>query len=153
MIYFFDTEFEDNGKTIELISIGVAEISGRTFYAEAAEYNREVAPEWLKQNVIPHLNGPVYPREEIARRLKTFMYLPTEIWGYFPSYDWVVLCQLFGTMMDLPKQWPMRPDDVRQLANQLQIGRLPEQTSVEHHALNDAVWTMKAYLWLKQMYR
>ena len=26
---------------------------------------------------------------------------------------------------------------------------LPKQESVEHHALNDAIWTKKAWEWLK----
>lgn len=33
------------------------------------------------------------------------------------DYDWVVLCQLYGTMMDLPKGWPMYCRDVKQLCD------------------------------------
>ena len=30
-----------------------------------------------------------------------------EFWGYYSDYDWVVTAQMFGTMMDIPKGWPM----------------------------------------------
>ena len=39
MRYFYDTEFIDNGRTIELISIGVAAEDGREYYAISTEFN------------------------------------------------------------------------------------------------------------------
>jgi hypothetical protein len=65
------------------------------------------------------------------------------------SYDWVVLCQLFGTMMDLPKGWPMYCRDVKQLADSLGNPKLPDQKTAEHHALSDAVWTQEAWQFLQ----
>ena len=41
MRYFYDTEFIDNGRIIDLISIGVAAEDGREFYAVSAE--RQIA--------------------------------------------------------------------------------------------------------------
>lgn len=35
--YFYDTEFIEDGKTIDLISIGVVCEDGREFYAESQE--------------------------------------------------------------------------------------------------------------------
>ncbi len=39
--YFYDTEFIDNGRTIELISIGVAAEDGREYYAISTEFDPE----------------------------------------------------------------------------------------------------------------
>jgi hypothetical protein len=37
-----------------------------------------------------------------------------EFYAYYADYDWVVFCQLFGTMMDLPKGFPMYCIDLKQ---------------------------------------
>jgi hypothetical protein len=75
-----------------------------------------------------------------------------EFWAYYGDYDWVVLCQLFGTMMDLPKGWPMMCMDLKQLAVHLGCSMLPPQYMTdfnpEHHALNDARWTKYAHDWV-----
>lgn len=61
MKYFLDTEFIENGQTIDLISIGiVAEPCGeqtepRTLYLQNAECRFEEASEWVWRNVYPHL--------------------------------------------------------------------------------------------------
>ncbi len=39
---------------------------------------------------------------------------PIEFNAYFADYDWVVFCSLFGTMMDLPKGFPMYCRDLKQ---------------------------------------
>jgi hypothetical protein len=36
--YFFDTEFDEDGKTIELISIGIKCADGREYYAVSREF-------------------------------------------------------------------------------------------------------------------
>jgi len=36
--FFYDTEFIDNGRTIELISIGVVSEDGREYYAISTEF-------------------------------------------------------------------------------------------------------------------
>jgi uncharacterized protein YjfI (DUF2170 family) len=38
--YFYDTEFIDNGRIIDLISIGVVAEDGREYYAISTEFNR-----------------------------------------------------------------------------------------------------------------
>lgn len=42
-----------------------------------------------------------------------------EFWGYYCDYDWVLFCSLFGTMMDLPKGFPMYCRDVKQLLDEI----------------------------------
>lgn len=37
-----------------------------------------------------------------------------EFYGYYADYDWVVICSLFGRMIDLPKGFPMYCNDLQQ---------------------------------------
>lgn len=152
MRFWFDTEFYENGRTIELISIGVVSEDGRTYYAETPEARRLAATtHWLAANVAPHLtqdNRHTYERWQIGNALITFMGEKPEIWAYYADYDWVVLCQLFGTMMSLPAGWPMYCRDVKQLCDERGNPRLPKQSGQEHHALADAKWTREAWLFL-----
>ena len=57
MHYFFDTEFIENGRTIELISIGMVAEDGREFYAEAWAVDWSKASVWVLENIKPHLSG------------------------------------------------------------------------------------------------
>jgi hypothetical protein len=142
---WFDTEFIEDGKTIDLISIGMVREDGRSYYAEAAECDLSRASDWVKKNVIPHLSGVKTPRATIAAHIAEFAGETPEFWAYFADYDWVVLCQLYGTMMELPSEWPFFCMDVKQLAVSAGNPKLPEQGSVEHNALNDALWTKQAW--------
>ena len=56
--YFYDTEFIDNGRTIELISIGVAAEDGREYYAISTEFDPERAGSWVRKHVLPKLPSP-----------------------------------------------------------------------------------------------
>lgn len=42
-----------------------------------------------------------------------------EFYGYYCDYDWVLFCSLFGTMMDLPKGFPMYCRDTKQMLDEL----------------------------------
>jgi hypothetical protein len=160
--YFLDTEFIERGPyaPIDLISIGVVAEDGREFYAESDQVDLASANDWVKNNVIPFLTGPRMSRQEIAAGLIAFCAvartpddLRPEFWGYYCDYDWVVVCQLFGAMIDLPKGWPMFCMDLKQLAVSLSDPRLPEQTGedgTEHNALADARWNARVYRWLIQ---
>src|SRR5205814_10714422 len=81
-------------------------------------------------------------RSEIALAVSIFCdperYGKPELWGYYSAYDHVAFCQLFGTMMDLPKGFPMYTRDLKQWCDQLGNPRLPEQGKGEHNALADA---------------
>ena len=150
MRYWFDTEFIEAGRSIDLISIGVVSEDGRRYYAESMECRLERAGPWVSEHVLPHLTGVKTGRWEIAGALEVFMGREPEIWGYYADYDWVVLCQLFGTMMDLPKGWPMYCRDVKQLCDSRGNPPLPKQIpETEHHALYDAIWTKQAHAYLE----
>jgi hypothetical protein len=142
MKIWFDTEFIDDGHTIDLISIGMVAEDGREYYAELAECDHSRADEWVKDNVLVHLTGEVKPRSKIAQDIIEFCGPSPEVWAYYADYDWVALCQLYGRMMDLPDGFPMYCRDLKQEADRL--GRnLPEK--IEHHALADAHWTKFAW--------
>lgn len=153
MKIFFDTEFIENGKTIDLISIGAVREDGRRFYAENLECDLGRASVWVRENVLPHLSDGQsrMTRAEIASALVEFAGEKPEFWAYYADYDWVVLCQLFGTMMELPEGWPKFCLDVKQFAFTLGNPRLPKQTGVEHSALADAVWVREAWEFCDQM--
>lgn len=150
MKIWFDTEFIEDGKTIDLISIGMITENGMEFYAENRECDLSRASPWVQENVLSHLEGVLSQRSrvDIAEAIRYFARSKPEFWGYYADYDWVVLCQLFGTMMDLPKGWPMYCRDIKQLCDSLGNPRLPEQGKGEHHALADARWNKQAYEFL-----
>lgn len=150
MRIWFDAEFIEDGKTIDLISIGAVREDGATLYFESADCDLSKASPWVKDNVLPHLSQVWTGRRIIASALSQFAGEKPEFWAYYAAYDWVALCQLFGTMMDLPKGWPMYCRDVKQLCDTLGNPRLPEQSSQEHNALADAVWTRGAWEFLQR---
>lgn len=150
MKIFFDTEFHENGRTIELISIGMVREDGATLYLEAEWYDVMSSTPWLCEHVLPYLTGPRVQPDEMRKRIVEFAGPKPEFWAYYASYDWVVLCQLFGTMMDLPKHWPMFCRDIMQLKQPGQ--KLPQldaedddSDGTKHNALSDALWNKIAY--------
>lgn len=150
-VIHFDCEFVEDGRTIDLLSIGMVRDDGATYYAEPAETDRSRANPWVVANVLPHLNGPVKPRAMIATEIVRFAGPDPEFWAYFGAYDWVAPCQLYGTMMDLPDGWPMWCRDVKQEADRHgfdDLGQRVPMVGEEHNALADAYWTRRAHLWI-----
>ena len=159
MRFWFDTEFIEDGKTIDLISIGLVSEDGREFYAINSDCDYDKASQWVRDNVLVQLKAHTetyLTRSEIRDAVLEFVgeypiatgATKPEFWAYYADYDWVVLCQLFGTMMDLPKGWPMYCRDVKQLCDMLGNPALPTQGKGEHHALADARWTKSAWNFL-----
>lgn len=159
MKYWYDTEFYEDGERIHLISIGIVAEDGRELYLENADFDWNIVPldHWLWDNVAPHLQGiaKVGTRKQVlAETVKLFITdyateFDNELWGYYSAYDHVVLAQLFGRMVDMPRGIPWFTMDIRQLQEMLKNEgwdySFPEQEGTEHHALNDAKWTKKAY--------
>ena len=140
----FDTEFIEDGRTIDLLSIGMVREDGKEYYAEPAEADRSKASPWVCENVLPYLNGPVKPRAQIAEEIREFVGHAPVFWAWYADYDWVALCQLYGTMMDLPPQWPMFCRDLRQIHAGPELPTQDAYDGPEHHALADARWLMRA---------
>jgi len=170
--YFFDTEFAEDGKTIELISIGIVAEDSREYYACNAELNLAKCSTWVRENVLPqlpsfastHQNVIDNPdvsvwktRAQIAEDIKQFVLEHAdkekpEFYAYFADYDWVVLCQLFGTMVNLPGGFPMYCRDIKQIMYHLQVDKeaLPKQVGA-HDALCDARWNRDAFKLLAEI--
>lgn len=55
--YFLDTEFIEDGKIIDLISIALVCEDGREYYAISTEFNPCNANDWVRENVLKHLPG------------------------------------------------------------------------------------------------
>lgn len=166
MRYWYDTEFIEDGKTIDLISIGMVAEDGRELYFENVEADRSKANDWVKENVLPYLSVctivddpncacPVRAKVIIRAFLEDFCssekYGKPEFWGYYSAYDHVALCQLFGTMMQLPEGWPYYTRDIKQWCDQLDNPKLPKQGKGEHHALADARWNRQAWKFLHDL--
>lgn len=169
MNYYLDTEFIEAPNFIDLISLGIKCEDGRTFYAESNEFDINKANSWVKENVIPqlkwygkrtdnfiHENFQNHSFEmftsnfEIAYYVKKFIKNDTpNFWGYYADYDWVVFCWLFGTMMDLPKGWPMYCKDLKQLMEETGKDKINDPIG-EHNALTDAIWNEQLHKHLKR---
>lgn len=151
MKYFLDTEFIEYPGCIDLISIGIVAEDGRTFYVENSDVDWSKASQWVLDNVKSKLgNGEVaYSKKEIAGLILEFIGTDKpSFWGYYADYDWVVFCWLFGTMMELPKGFPMYCNDIKQLCNSLGNPQLPKMEGVDHNALDDAKHHKKCYEFL-----
>ena len=156
MRYFLDTEFDEDGKTIELISIGIARSDGATLYIVSNEFNPSKCDEWVKTNVLTKLRAEdtYMSRANIAAEVSRFVGADPkpEFWGYFADYDWVVFCRLWGRMIDLPKGFPMFCLDIKQWATQLGVNikdAVPQPPNA-HNALADAMWNMAAHSYLSE---
>lgn len=188
MKYFFDTEFIEDGRSIDLISIGIVRESGETLYLQNSECSFCNASDWVWRNVFPHLTHfslkgvrsckgreetydsglghryftkchetsddlcPWASRREIRDQVLSFcnpeIHGKPEFWSYFADYDWVAFCQLFGTIIQLPKGYPMYCRDLKQWADQLGDIRIPKPEVEIHHALTDALWVKEGYEFL-----
>lgn len=152
MRHFIDSEFVEDGRTIDLISIGLVSEDGNELYLISSEFDEGKASDWVRENVLSKLASPLdvrrYPKKQIAEMVRGFLLMndtPPEIWGYYADYDWVLLAQLFGKMIDLPKGMPYWCRDLKQLATDLHV-ELPQPAAhEEHHALADARWIAAGY--------
>lgn len=144
VIITLDTEFIEDGVTIDLLSIGLVRADGEEYYAEPAETDRSRANPWVEQHALPYLTGPVKPRAQIAAEITAFAGPSPKFWAWYAAYDWVALCQLYGAMLDLPKSFPMYVRDFRQaVVNPADLPKQGPEDGPEHHALADARWLMR----------
>ena len=159
MKYFYDTEFLEDGRTIELISIGIVAEDGRELYLinRDAPWGRIQKDPWLMENVVSQLPkaygdwrnhvpkswpfdlNQAENRTLIACLVREFLAGPdVELWADYAAYDHVVLAQLWGKMINLPDGVPMFTNDLQQAWRAAGRPELPEQTAGAHNALEDA---------------
>jgi hypothetical protein len=159
---YYDTEFLEDGRTIELISLGMIREDMTTLYVINRDFDlgKLLANDWLMENVVPHLpigrekDGMLHwdeshedydlvvPRHTIRTLVRQMVLkVPApRLWADYGDYDHVVLAQLFGRMIDLPDGFPMFTSDVQQTAADLGSPKLQglQPEGAEHHALADA---------------
>lgn len=169
-IYTYDTEFLEDGHTIDLISIGIVCEDGREYYAvnHDADWKRIEKDDWLMTNVVPHLpmrrgekpykfenrswiwgldmkSTLIKPKWLIANEVREFLLANSkpELWAYYAAYDHVALAQLWGKMISLPNGLPMYTHDLKQEMDRLGVtaDTYPKQAN-EHNALADAHWNL-----------
>lgn len=156
MRYFMDFEFLEDGRTIEMISVGIVAEDGRELYAVNGEmpWERIVKHDWLMENVVPSLplnpawevpmiqwdHPDVKSRAVIAQEVREFLLHDgaPELWAWCGAFDHVCLAQLYGRMIDLPELFPHHTGELRQRWDDLGCPELPEQEAGLHNALADA---------------
>jgi hypothetical protein len=143
--YFYDCEFVEDGRTIDLISIGVVCDDGREFYAVSTEFDPARAGIWVRRHVLPHLPKPADPawrsRAAIRDDLLAFLTapgLPIELWAWCAAYDHVALAQLWGDMPSLPRAIPRLTYEIRQFWEAAGSPIADPPPGERHHALIDA---------------
>ena len=163
MKIFYDCEFLEDGRSIDLISIGMVTEDGREYYAVNRDMpvRRIRKHDWLMANVVPGLpkaagdwnnhmpkrwlfdyrNPAVKSRARIAAEVAEFIQPhgpDVELWAWYGAYDHVALAQLWGPMVNLPEGVPMYTHDLKQECDRLCNPQLPNQEGGQHNALADA---------------
>lgn len=144
--YVYDTEFIEDGVTIDLVSIAVVSEDGdREFYAVSTEHDPTKAIGWVRTNVLDQLPSPSSPawrsRAQIRDGLLEFLTAEPgeiELWAWYGAYDHVALCQLWGAMRALPRVLPRFTRDLRQRWEDVGCPELPPEPPGAHDALVDA---------------
>jgi 3' exoribonuclease, RNase T-like len=160
--YFLDTEFMESGpdRPIVLLSIALVAEDGRELYFVNGNADYSQASEWVRANVFPHLfvradrtfdwNTCLTSFKNMRGHIEEFCGEWPEFWGFYADYDWVVLCQIFGAMGDLPQNWPMYCRDLKQWCDDLHNYVLPPMVAAKHNALFNARWNRDVYAFLRK---
>ena len=170
MRLYLDTEFTTLNQSAKLLSIGVVDTNGRSFYAELSDIE---IPEdkWLQDNVLCHmqwLNSSTKPflqtasdhwqgylsHLELAKALRDWLkvYPQAEVWADCVVWDWILFCELFGGTFEKPSNLYDFPFDlvtllkVKGIDTNIERAELLTQLgktsdTLQHHALNDATQT------------
>jgi hypothetical protein len=172
--YFYDTEFLEDGYTVDLISIGMVNYeTGDTFYAVSSEFDTDRVAEnrWLMDNVMSSIDHrldvkymttfgspkrdlivtdpALMTRREMRDGIMDFVSGTwPEFWAWYSAYDHVALCQLFGRMIDLPGKFPMFTEDIKSLHKRAGSPAMPQQPQGLHNALADAQFNVVRYDYL-----
>lgn len=124
---FFDTEFSGLHQQAYLLSLAFVPLEGPWFYAVFTDADLEPLrkSKFHRENTLPHLD--LTPSQQQALPAGTYVrssrekvvaalteYLATfaapdpkkktlAVWADVPAYDWILLCELFGGALELPK--------------------------------------------------
>ncbi len=164
---YYATTFVDDGRVIDLISVGMVAANGGEYYAVSREFdhNKLMRRPWLMENVWPHLPrlGSVVidwdhhdfkSREQIAAELREFITSSPDpvLWAFDAARHHVALTQLWGALEAHPAGVPTRTWCLAQEAARLSDPELPVQDpAAKHHALGDARHSMAVRRRLQQV--
>ncbi|WP_149362112.1 polyadenylate-specific 3'-exoribonuclease AS [Lolliginicoccus suaedae] len=158
MRYFYDCEFIEDGRTIDLVSIAVVAEDGREFYAVSAEFDAARAGTWVRANVLPKLPPPSSQlwrsRSQIREDLTAFLKPgdgDVELWAWVGAYDHVALCQLWGPMTALPRGMPRFTREIKQHWETHGKPPLPAAMGEAHDALADARHNAQRFLTIEAL--
>lgn len=173
-IYCYDTEFLEDGRTIDLISIGIVCEDGREYYAvnADADWDRIRENDWLMENVVVHLpthsTGLVKKRTGFGERgwrwgginmrdsrVKPKWVIANEVRDFLLASSHPQLWAYYAAYdhVALAQLWGRmidRPKGIPMWTNDLQQelvrrGRkTPPSPTDEHNALADARWVLRA---------
>ena len=155
---FYDTEFIEDGKTIVPLSLGFVTEDGMQLYLVITDVDHSKANDFVKENVLPYLHtreATYCTRKEAATIIKIWVRdvsrnRRVEFWANYCAYDWILLCQLFGTMAELPVGWPQFSFEIQHELRRRGYCRssdLPELKTVyiPHNCLDDARGVKERY--------
>lgn len=130
MKIFFDTEFTGLHKNTSLISLGMVDENGRSFYAEFTDYDKTQVDDWIQKNVINNLINDsnkidyesdnwvvIGDKDFICTMLKKWLkdYDYVQLVSDVCHYDMVLFIDIFGTAFDLPENVCPACYDINQL--------------------------------------
>ena len=153
---FFDTEFTGLHQDTTLMSIGLVDEDGRTFYCELVDYDPSQVDGWIKDNVVANFTGEnvgnmTYLKDSLTEWLSA--YDSVEIWSDCLAYDWVLFNQIWGHAFDIPKNVYYIPFDICTLMkikgvdpdiNREEFAMVIKK-SAKHNALHDAAVIKACY--------
>ena len=153
---YFDTEFTGLIKNSDLISIGLVNSNGNTFYAEFNDFDEKKVTPWINENVYPCLSYPdttkkeghwtiTGNKEEVRKMLIEWLdtYVPKDRIIQFVSdvchYDFVLLIDLLtngGSALDLPRRISPCCSDINQDIATSMYRNIPEGKTEEEFNRN-----------------
>ena len=155
MKVFFDTEFTGLHANTTLMSIGLVDEEGRTFYAELNDYDKSQVDEWLENNVVANFTGEnTMNMQQLKLELTEWLavYDSVEIWSDCLAYDWVLFNSIFGTAFDIPENIYYIPFDI---CTMMKLKGVDPDVDREEYAFNAVPATAQKHnaLWDAQVIR
>ena len=153
MRIFFDTEF--TGLTIDprLISIGLVDEAGQTFYAELSDtYTADDCDPYVQEGILPRLDGgdALMTMRDLGARLLDWIERYDETVTFLTdsmAWDWPWIQEIFYETERWPKNLARRPEILLQEpAFNLAVERAYATGLRRHHALDDAKANRLAWL-------
>lgn len=155
--YFFNSEFIETEREIDLISLGIVAADGREFYAISTEFDASRANEFVRTTVLPLLEPPDDPAwmSRAAMKERLLAFIGSDIprfWSWLAApYDFMVMARLFPLAERVPDGWRYTAYDVSLLVENAGLSvhpvdpSLPQAPPNVHHALADARWVRDLY--------